>query len=884
MQNHKRELMSGWNWNKLGCLWLLGLLLPLSALAQQKGSIGGVVKDLNGNPLPDVSVSLIQSREQPVIIAYTLTDEKGRYSLTYSLDRDSLTISIGGFNIPPQVKQVPGNTKVLDFVVDIKPFELEEVSIKANKITLQGDTLNYYVGSFVHPNDHTIEDVLKRMPGIEVIDGGQIKYKGKAVKGVLIEGIDLMKSRYGIATKSLSADDIAAVQVFENHQDIKALKDLEFIDQATINLKLKEGSKGVLGLSALASAGWSEGFVGQEELVMTYFARKHQHLGTLKWNNVGLDLDQQLLSLGSNIEAQGGRMTMMIRPAPPSIDRTKYLFNNDLSATLNNVFITPSDHQLSLNLHYLKGNEDRNGRSINTIFLPDGESLKIEEQLSSHDARDRFGGEIGYKVNNERFYLNNELTYSGVRDQGNGVASQTDGVVSQLRDDKGHVAKNRLELIYRSMSGRGVRLISNTEYIHRNEQLRVSPDGVELFGSSSHQPLQTTTLKTFSTYNSLHLLQALKWGDLSFSPYVFANHREDRLTSHLLLSGFDNLSNDLQLSDTQMGASLETVYNDRKVRATINIPVGVELLSLRDDVSGERRPMREWLFNPGFSMNWRLSNRWNTTLSSRYSVSYSDISTLYSGHILHNYRSIGAYVPQIDKRRLLTSLLGVGYRWVQRMFFASATLSYSHGKSQYLYASEYDGILLKTSSVAMPNNQEHLNYNLNLSKGFDWKNLNIFLGGGQTISKSPYLIQNQFAYLKFLQSRANLELSMMPANWLLLEYDSAFSSSKSLSQTGKNLLLWTNKVGCAVEIISNLFLNASGYHQYNNQGSDGQNTLLVDASLSYKLKGLLLSLEWNNICNTDYFYYRDLSSDRLFESHYTIRPSSILLKARFKIL
>ena len=876
--------MSDLNWSKLWCLLLLFLILPLSSFAQQKGNVRGVVRDLDGNALPDVSVSLVQSPEHPVAIAFTLTDENGRYLLSYKPSGDSLTLSIGGFNIPRQIKQVPSGSEVVDFVVDVKPFALEEVNIKADKISLQGDTLNYFVGSFIHPTDHTIEDVIKRMPGIEVVDGGQIKYKGKAVKGVLIEGIDLMKNRYGIATKSLSADDIAAVQVFENHQEIKALKDLEFIDQATINLKLKEGRKGVLGLSALASAGWGEHLLGEEELVMTYFAKRHQHLGTLKWNNVGIGLDQQLLSYGSNIEDQGARMTMMIRPAPPSIERTKYLFNNDLSATLNNVFITQNEHQLSLNLHYLRSNEDRNGRSINTIFLPDGELLTIDEKLFSHNTREKFGGELGYKINNDRFYLNNELTYSGVFDQGNGLVSQTDGVVNQLRKDKGHFAKNRLELIYRAISGRGFRFISNTEFMQRDEQLRISPDGLELFGSSSHKPHQKSSLTSISTYNSLNLLQTLKWKEFSFNPYLFANHKVDRLTSDLELSGFNELSNQLQLTDTQLGFSFESVYNGRKVKATLNFPIGLELLTLHDAVSNENTPLRELLFKPSFSLNWKVSNRWNTTLSGRYSMNYSDISSLYRGCILTNYRSIEAYTPQIDKSRLFSALLSVGYRWVQKLFFASATFSYSNRQSNYLHSSEYDGILLKTNSVAKPNKEQSLNYDFNLSKGFDWKSLNISLGGGQSISKSPYMLQNQFSYLNFLLSRANLELSIMPMNWLLLEYDSDFSSSKTMTQKEKNLLLWTNKIGCAVEIINNLHLNVGGYHQYNNQGSNPQNTLLLDASVSYKLKGLLLSLEWNNIRNTKYFYYRDLSSEYLFESQYKIRPTSIMLKARFKIL
>lgn len=876
--------MWDWSWSRQCRLLILSLLLPLSAIAQQRGSITGVVRDLGGNPLSDVSVSLLQSPQTPRVIAYTLTDERGRYTLKYLPGRDSLTISIGGFNISPQLKQVPNDTEALDFVVDTKPFDLHEVVIKADKISLQGDTLNYFVGSFTQPNDHTIEDVLKRMPGIEVMDGGQIRYKGKAVKGVLIEGLDLMKNRYGIATQSLSADDIASVQVFENHQEIKALRDLEFIDQATINLKLKEGSKGVLGLSALASAGWRDGFVGHEELIMTYFARKHQHLGTLKWNNAGLDLGEQLLSFGSATEAQGGEMTMMIRPAPPSIDRAKYLFNNDLTATLNNVFITPGDHQLSLNLHYLRGSEDRSGRSVNTIFLPDRESLTIEEQLSSHDTRNRLGGEIGYKVNDDRFYLNDELTYSGVIDQGNGVASQVDGVVNQSRSDRRHSANNRLELIYRSRGGRGIRLISNTDLTHRSEQLRISPEGVEIFGSSSFKPLQTTTFTSISTYNSLHLLHAIKWRDLSFNPYLFANYKADRLTSDLKLFGLNNLTNQLQLTDTRIGAALETVYNGRQLRASLNIPIGIELLLLNDEINKERTPIRDLLFTPSFSLNWKLTSRWNTTLTSRYSESYNDISTLYSGRILTSYRSLEAYNPQVDKSRSLSVLLGTGYRWVQRMFFASAALSYSRHQSRHLYSREYDGNLLKTSSVVMPNVQQLLNYKLYLSKGFDWKNLNISIEGGQFISKSPYLVQKQFAYLRFLQSSASVKMSIEPTSQLLLEYDTDFRSSRSLSQEGKELLLWTNEVGCAVEVMSDLHLRAGLYHQYNNQGSHPQNTFLLDASLSYRMKGGHLSLEWNNILNTRHFSHRVLSSERLFESQYRIHPASIMLTCRFKIL
>ena len=120
--------------------------------------------------------------------------------------------------------------------------------MKAQKIYMGGDTINYNVASFLNKNDQSIAEVLKRMPGITVFNTGQIAYKGLPIKNLYIEGLDLMKGRYGIATNNVDPNSISTVQVLENHQEIKALKKLRPEERASINLKLKEGVKGVFNL------------------------------------------------------------------------------------------------------------------------------------------------------------------------------------------------------------------------------------------------------------------------------------------------------------------------------------------------------------------------------------------------------------------------------------------------------------------------------------------------------------------------------------------------------------------------------------------------------------------------------------------------------------
>lgn len=76
---------------------------------------------------------------------------------------------------------------------------LKEVTVKADRIREQGDTITYNVGSFAQSQDRSIGDVLKRMPGIDVSQSGKIQYQGEDINKFYIEGSDLLGGKYGIA-------------------------------------------------------------------------------------------------------------------------------------------------------------------------------------------------------------------------------------------------------------------------------------------------------------------------------------------------------------------------------------------------------------------------------------------------------------------------------------------------------------------------------------------------------------------------------------------------------------------------------------------------------------------------------------------------------------
>ncbi len=85
---------------------------------------------------------------------------------------------------------------------------LKEVTVKADRIREQGDTITYNVGSFAQQQDRSISDVLKRMPGINVEQSGKIQYQGGVINKFYIEGSDLLGGKYGIATNGTSHEDV----------------------------------------------------------------------------------------------------------------------------------------------------------------------------------------------------------------------------------------------------------------------------------------------------------------------------------------------------------------------------------------------------------------------------------------------------------------------------------------------------------------------------------------------------------------------------------------------------------------------------------------------------------------------------------------------------
>ncbi len=191
-------------------LSLLSFLFHIHTNAQN--TIEGRVTDkVTRQPLESATVTLQQEGDGN-IINYTLTDVDGRFQLSSSSLKDrTITVFYMGY----RKKTVPVLAgRPLTIELEQEAIMLKEVQIRSGRVWGRQDTLKYDLTRFASSKDRNVSDVLKKLPGINVEENGTIKYNGKAISNLYVEGMDVSGGRYNQINNNLKAD---AVQAAESH-------------------------------------------------------------------------------------------------------------------------------------------------------------------------------------------------------------------------------------------------------------------------------------------------------------------------------------------------------------------------------------------------------------------------------------------------------------------------------------------------------------------------------------------------------------------------------------------------------------------------------------------------------------------------------------------
>jgi hypothetical protein len=260
------------------------LLIAGGAFAQVK--VTGIVKDSIGNPLEMANVIAL-NKATNALDSYGFTDSKGRYKLTL---KANTIYSIKASYIGNKTSDITLNTKEIAITRDIvllPDSTLDEVDITYKiPISIKGDTLVYDADSFKVGTEKKLGDVLKRLPGVEVNDDGEIEVEGKKVGKVMVEGKDFFDGDSKTATQNIPANAIDKVEILKNFSEVGQLKGVQDnSDNLAINIKLKEGKKNFWFGEITAGVGGDDRYIAHPKLF--YYNPKYSINIITDMNNIG---------------------------------------------------------------------------------------------------------------------------------------------------------------------------------------------------------------------------------------------------------------------------------------------------------------------------------------------------------------------------------------------------------------------------------------------------------------------------------------------------------------------------------------------------------------------------------------------------------------------
>ena len=288
----------------------LVLVLISSAAFAQRISIKGALRDSANRPLDGATVMLLDGKDTS-LVSFARSQSTGVFEFK-NLANEAYFLKITYIGLQPVQQNIaPQKGEILDlgFIKMLPiPKDLNEVVVKGERdpVKIKQDTIEYNAGSFkVQPNA-VVEDLLKRLPGVEVERDGTVKAQGQQVRRVTVDGKEFFGRDPKMATKNLPADAVDKVQVYDRKSDQSQFTGIDDGQrEKTINLTLKEEKK--KGMFGMATAGLGPDSRYSVKANLNRFSKKRQFSFLGMANNI----NQQGFSIDDYMNFTGAAQKMM---------------------------------------------------------------------------------------------------------------------------------------------------------------------------------------------------------------------------------------------------------------------------------------------------------------------------------------------------------------------------------------------------------------------------------------------------------------------------------------------------------------------------------------------------------------------------------------------
>ena len=879
-------------------LSLLSFLFHIQTNAQN--TIEGRVTDkVTRQPLESATVTLQQEGDGN-IINYTLTDVDGCFQLSSSSLKDrTITVFYMGY----RKKTVPVLAgRPLTIELEQEAIMLKEVQIRSGRVWGRQDTLKYDLTRFASSKDRNVSDVLKKLPGINVEENGTIKYNGKAISNLYVEGMDVSGGRYNQINNNLKADAVQAAEVIEGHQPIKSLRGKTFTDDVALNLKLKPEVRSKWIYTVMAGGGYGEKALYDASFNALQLSRNRQTVYTYKANNTGRNLfsDQQKLASGNSFDRVTDSNLPIFLPLPEPampLSQKRLLFNETHTASANRLYRLDEEKQLRFQLGYI---HDRTTRQYGSEEIYYFAQDTVHTATNRHDRlkTDCLNAEVNYEDNTVSRYTRENFSFAGTWKSG--VSDITgDNVIFQKIKNSQWELKNYFNQLYtKEKYTWGIRsyirythLPALLTVIHRN--LPVSSADNRLIATCIHRRdelnlldnINENTYRTVTgqTYESIPMEYEEMNIDNAYTDNALYGMRKKNGVNYQLTGGFRG-----ELSSVRQENSYSVPRYSFYTIPRIEWERTDFLLTAAATVWWNRLPKQSYsrfYAAPSLYFRYKFSPRWKMSLSGSLDESEGGIQDIYPFHYREDYRTVVKHTGKVavTVRQLYTCYLE--YKNTVKEFFWTLSASYSHNRYNLMAERNYKDGNFYLSSVER--NHSSYSYALNTigSKGvYDWNlktSLELTLARNEGKQLNENIVQNyRYDYL-----RVEPKIVWAPSALFEVEYKATVSCGGSgIGKDTRLDPLWDVAQRLTLSLgFHDTDFRLSGEHFYNDLSKDQHlNTWLADVSLIHKSGKWRFTASAMNLFNKEQYRYTLYSAVQSYTSWVKLRPREFMVSVQYQ--
>ena len=840
---------------------LLLLVIVVRCLGQ---TYHGKISNADGKALEGATVMLLNDKGNPAGFSRSLTN--GEFSISPQRGKSAQAIQFSKMGFGTKKIPLEEFKNGATYILENKTFELKEVKVTPDKAFQRGDTTTYLVSAYMQKQDRSIADVLKKIPGIEVRQDGQISVDGKAINKFYIEGMDLLGGKYSLASENIDVQKVSRVQVLHNHQPVRVLRDVNFSEQAALNIVLKDDARNVWQGVVEASGGHTlqgdGSWIRDGRSLAMFFARKMQSISMLKTNNNGKDISREVSDLANeNTEFDDGAQLFNISLTDPLLDQQRYTFNNTNLLATNWLFKPNKDTDLRFQADALFDKTNQN-MSRSTTFIdavPDG--ITITEEQSAFSKRNEWKGELLYKLNSDKAFVSNSLRGYVDFNYSRGLSILNGKEVRQNVEPRKRYIDDNLRVIKKLPNNHSISFTTRLHYGYLPGKLLLQDGNSERLGIHN-------LLWNASSYFRHKLAGIyLTWR-------IGAEYNDQRQN---IDNPMTKATDQYQRFDVWLAPSVSYKSQSFSIMATGRTSL----------VNRRLHGMKRWqtVFQPTLMMEYKLNGYVSTNLNyvnawSPFALSQSSDLPLYT-----DYMSLTQGVGVLMNSRNQMVMHSWRYSNPVRGLTGSVDFTYNHTIGIPLYNSSYaNGFYVRKASGEESDADNYI-INGRISRALGWGRLSIALSGSINWYDYDLMLSDIRTPIKQRHSTIGLELSWHPLPWLSAEEKSSvnFNRQSSSSSAIENISLRYFRHQLNIFLMPGKWQIECMNEYYHSNDNTISNNYFCDIKASYRTKTYEVGVTCTNIFGTtDYERHIVNSFTRAFTMN-ILRPRSVLCFFSFSI-